>query len=188
METKICNKCHQELPIESFYIKKYPSGKVGRYTECILCRTERAKKFKEEHYEEFLQRKREYYQTHKETLLDGNKRRYRQNLEHSRNIKRKYAEKNRDKILLRHRTNDKNTRIKFLEMYGNRCNCCGETTYEFLTIEHKLGQRGVKHHQKETGIRAYKEAIKEYRPDLYEILCWNCNCAKGRYGYCPHTT
>jgi len=78
----------------------------------------------------------------------------------------------------------KGLRNKFLEMYGNKCACCGETKVEFLTIEHKLGQRGSRH--KEGGPEAYAKALKDYRPDLYEILCYNCNCAKGRYGYCPH--
>ena len=24
-------------------------------------------------------------------------------------------------------------------------------------------------------------------PDGFQILCFNCNCAKGAYGECPHT-
>lgn len=75
-------------------------------------------------------------------------------------------------------------RKEFLNMYGNRCVCCGETTYEFLTLEHKLGQRGKK--KKDTSHKAYCDATRDYNPDTYEILCYNCNCSKGRYGYCPH--
>lgn len=81
---------------------------------------------------------------------------------------------------LQHR---KEVRRLFLKMYGGRCSCCGETKEEFLTIEHKNGQVKGK---KEVGIVAYRLATKEYRPDLYCILCWNCNCSRGRYGYCPH--
>jgi hypothetical protein len=71
----------------------------------------------------------------------------------------------------------------FLEMYGNACSCCGEAIYDFLTIEHKQGQEKL---TRRTGLVAYRDAVKEYRPDLYEVLCWNCNCAKGKLGYCPH--
>lgn len=73
---------------------------------------------------------------------------------------------------------------KFFEMYGNRCACCGEAIIEFLTIEHLAGQVGKK--VKDTGYRAYRQAIKEYRPDLYAVLCLNCNHAIGRFGMCPH--
>jgi len=78
----------------------------------------------------------------------------------------------------------KHIKDTFFEMYGNRCVCCGETNIEFLTIEHKLGQRGVK--KKESSFRAYISATKEYQPDTYEVLCMNCNHAKGKLGYCPH--
>jgi hypothetical protein len=72
----------------------------------------------------------------------------------------------------------------FLEMYGQKCVCCGEGIEPFLTIEHIQGQVGVKH--KEAGWVAYKKAIKEYRPDLYEVRCYNCNLVKSKLGYCPH--
>jgi hypothetical protein len=40
--------------------------------------------------------------------------------------------------------------------------------------------------KKESSHYSYRLAAKEYRPDLYEILCYNCNCSKGKHGYCPH--
>lgn len=77
-----------------------------------------------------------------------------------------------------------NKRSAFLEMYGGKCVCCGESIAEFLTIEHKLGQKGKK---RESAYKAYSNATEDYNPDIYEILCYNCNCAKGKLGYCPHT-
>lgn len=32
----------------------------------------------------------------------------------------------------------------------------------------------------------YKRVIEEGFPDTYRLLCWNCNCAIGIYGECPH--
>jgi hypothetical protein len=72
----------------------------------------------------------------------------------------------------------------FYDMYGRKCMCCGETRAEFLTIEHKQGRDGK--HVGASGTRLLTLCTKEYRPDLYEVLCWNCNCSKGKYGYCPH--
>jgi hypothetical protein len=99
---------------------------------------------------------------------------------------RKDNERNRDRRKETNKILNSYRRKTFLDMYGNKCACCGETIVEFLTIEHKNGQKGLPEHKKKSGGRAYKIAIQEYRPDLYEILCWNCNCARGRYGYCPH--
>lgn len=32
-----------------------------------------------------------------------------------------------------------------------------------------------------------RQKIKEDRyPDSYTVLCFNCNCAKGAFGFCPH--
>ena len=75
-------------------------------------------------------------------------------------------------------------REKFFDMYGRKCVCCGEVIPEFLTIEHINGQKGIKN--KKRGSPAWREAIQEHRPDLYEVLCWNCNLAKGLTGTCPH--
>lgn len=72
---------------------------------------------------------------------------------------------------------------KFLEMYGDVCECCGEDTVEFLSIEHKLGQKGKK---KDTSHKAYRLACLEYQPDIYGILCHNCNQATRHGSACPH--
>jgi len=69
-------------------------------------------------------------------------------------------------------------------MYGEKCSCCGESNEKLLTIEHKLGQAGIK--EKHRGDKAYRDAINNYCPDLYEILCYNCNFGKSHYGVCPH--
>jgi RNA polymerase-binding transcription factor DksA len=97
---------------------------------------------------------------------------------------RKYRKENRAKITKQNLEYHKKIRRKFIEMYGGVCACCGETIYEFLTIEHKQGQRGAA--KKEFAYPAYLKAVREYRPDVYEVLCMNCNHAKSRLGVCPH--
>jgi hypothetical protein len=78
------------------------------------------------------------------------------------------------------------TRKKFIDMYGGVCVCCGESVFEFLTIDHIKGQKGRPANRREGGYKCYKKAVAEYRPDLYRVLCMNCNHVIGRYGYCPH--
>jgi hypothetical protein len=68
--------------------------------------------------------------------------------------------------------------------YGGKCNCCGESNPFFLTIEHKFGR------SKDDDFRSAKmwSYLKRngWPQDKYELLCFNCNCAKNILGYCPH--
>lgn len=76
-------------------------------------------------------------------------------------------------------------RLTILAAYGNKCVCCGEAREEFLTIDHINGD-GADERRRIT-IPLYAWIKKQNFPkDKYRLLCWNCNCSIGRYGYCPH--
>jgi hypothetical protein len=67
------------------------------------------------------------------------------------------------------------------------CSCCGETTLEFLALDHVNGDGAA--HRKEIGRHAlstYRWAKKNEYPSTLQVLCHNCNLAKGFYGQCPH--
>lgn len=144
---------------------------------------ETLKKYAEEHKEQIRLSAKKYRDSHKEKAREYYLTVRRANPEKEREKARKAYQKYKDKKMEYQRKYYKEVKEKFIQMYGGKCVCCGETTFYFLTIEHKLGQIRA---TKETGARAYRKAIQEYRPDLYEILCWNCNCAEGQLGYCPH--
>lgn len=101
---------------------------------------------------------------------------------------------NREKVLRwsRVKTRDYRRRLReqILAAYGGICACCGDDHEEFLTIDHIDGQ-GAKH-RKEMGFgnsstKIYKWLIEQgYPKDNFRLLCYNCNCSRGRYGYCPH--
>ena len=74
-------------------------------------------------------------------------------------------------------------RKAFVKMYGGLCACCGEIEIEFLTLDHIIPR--TSENRQETGSKGYSKALSEYRPDLYQVLCFNCNCAR-RHGVCPH--
>lgn len=68
------------------------------------------------------------------------------------------------------------------------CACCGEHKNEFLTLDHK-GGNGTKHRKRvnrKTGMAFYRWLKQNNYPSGYQVLCWNCNCSKGIFGYCPH--
>lgn len=178
MQNKLCTACHELLPLSDFNVK-YRSPSIRYYSRCKKCTSDAYKEYRHSYA-------KKYYEENRERLINKQKETYYKDIEKSRRAHSKSQKKNRAKNRDRIREYGKQLRIRFLEMYGNKCVCCGEFHLEFLTIEHKLGQKGIVRHRKQTGRTAYSKAIQEYRPDLYEVLCWNCNCAKGRYGYCPH--
>lgn len=68
-----------------------------------------------------------------------------------------------------------------------KCACppCGEDDVKFLTIDHING--GGQAHRKDTHKSVYRWLRKNNYPPGFQLLCWNCNCARAQYnGICPH--
>jgi hypothetical protein len=81
-------------------------------------------------------------------------------------------------------------RMEALRAYGGTvpaCACCGESTVEFLSVDHING--GGRQHRLEVGMRGgefYRWLKNNGYPTGYRVLCHNCNMAMGFYGRCPH--
>lgn len=85
-----------------------------------------------------------------------------------------------------YRTKYKKLKDQVFAAYGGyECKCCGETTPEFLQIDHVnddgaahrrvLGQRGL-----------YQWLFRNGFPKGFQVLCSNCNLGKRFCGVCPH--
>lgn len=80
----------------------------------------------------------------------------------------------------------KEQRINILNAYGHTCACCGESNEAFLQIDH-VNDDGAQHRAQYTSASQLYASIKRAGYPLeYQILCANCNMAKGRAGGCPH--
>lgn len=94
----------------------------------------------------------------------------------------------REQLSVRARAVREQTRTDVLLAYGHRCHCCGESTREFLGVDHIKG--GGNQHRKRTGLtgrRFYAWLKRQGFPrDDFRLLCHNCNFAKGLYHHCPH--
>ncbi len=78
------------------------------------------------------------------------------------------------------------TKLKFISLYGGECTCCGEADPRFLTLDH-IGSDGNEHRKDLACNQIMALAIREYSPSKYQVLCYNCNCAKSTNGgICPH--
>jgi hypothetical protein len=122
--------------------------------------------------------------------------RYKQDKEKIRAAARNHP--NREEIKrkknIRRRQQLRELREEVIAHYGGRCTCCGETTYEFLTLDHVNNdggkQRELLRQMLGRGTQfSYSSANLAKKldyPDYFQILCWNCNCAKAHHGICPH--
>ncbi len=78
-------------------------------------------------------------------------------------------------------------RLAVLDAYGGCCACCGESTSEFLTIDH-IANDGFAHRKRVGGgYSMYLWLKRNQFPEGVQVLCHNCNMAKGFYGSCPHS-
>ncbi len=79
-------------------------------------------------------------------------------------------------------------RSLILAHYGYQCQCCGEREEEFLELDHVDG--GGTSERRRRGIKAGDQFYRYIRragfPKRFQVLCSNCNRAKGRLGVCPH--
>ena len=91
-------------------------------------------------------------------------------------------------LSLRGKRRARKLRLKIVSVYGGKCVCCGEDEPYFLTIDHING--GGKVHRIKTGRgnRFYKWLEHNNFPtDGFQLMCMNCNKAKGTHNICPHS-
>lgn len=93
-----------------------------------------------------------------------------------------YAEIKEERRLYRQRL-----RREVIEFYGGKCVCCGETTFEFLTLDH-IANDGAEHRRNVKTRDITQWARSHNYPTGLQVMCMNCNCAKSWYGECPHKT
>lgn len=104
-----------------------------------------------------------------------------------------YKKKNPDRIK---ELNNESQKRRFLieklaaiSAYGGSCTCCFESDPHFLTLEHKNGvpdEHRLPSGKRVTALAMLRKIRKAGYPDEFTILCWNCNCARAYFGFCPH--
>lgn len=103
-----------------------------------------------------------------------------------------YSKDNRqgrkDRIRLYERRRRYNLKLDIIEGYGSKCSCCGESTIEFLSIDHVKGIGRAARIKEGSSYKLYR-LLKEkgYPKEDHRLLCFNCNLSMGFFGYCPHT-
>ena len=167
-----CKICEEEVQKTGRNQKYCPNCRKikTRENEMLRMRTYRA-----ENKNDLLKKEQLYRNAHKKQIKERSDR---------------YYAKHKEAISERERKRRSDLRLKILNHYSNgdlKCACCGENHIEFLCIDHITGD-GNKHRREinKHSTDYYRWIIKNDFPNFLQILCHNCNMAKGFYGYCPH--
>jgi len=134
------------------------------------------------HREQVNAQRREYYKT---------ERGFEKAMEYIRNYNKRHIDDHRNYQKLWMRLYRQKIKHEVLLHYSNgelKCACCGESNYFFMTIDHIMGRGKTDREagQKRSGWRLCVNLKMRGYPDGYQVLCYNCNLAKGHYGSCPH--
>jgi hypothetical protein len=142
------------------------------------------REYRPEYYKKNPEKAEEKNNSNREYMRD----RYKKNPEKIKASVKKYYLANVEKVKIRQKLYWQELRKKIIDFYSdhtNRCACCGESHFEFLTIDHINGG-GAKHRREIKSGVIYGWLLKNNFPVGFRVLCCNCNSSHGRYGYCPH--
>ena len=157
----------------------------------VFNRREYQNKYQQEHVKEMREYRRKYREKHREELNAHGREKYYKHLEYQRQRSRDKYRRFRERWLAYSRNRRAVTK-KFAVAYytdgRNCCACCGENEIKFMTLDH-INNNGAEHRKSlPRGTRMIEWVVENYFPDGFQILCFNCNCAKGSFGECPHQT
>lgn len=122
-----------------------------------------------------------------------NRRRNPEEAQKQRDAQKLWRQINKDAEKLRHKKSGHGIKVEVINHYGGRCACCGESGVPFLSIDHKFGN-GAEHRRDNSGGARrtgsgqpfYYWIKRNNFPDFLQVLCHNCNVAKGTGEMCPH--
>lgn len=132
---------------------------------------------------------RRYHVKNRDKIISRVQKWYWDNREERLAYGKKWRLENADKMVLYRKRSVDKLRMETFNAYGGPiCRCCGVDIMQFLSIDHIDGG-GADHRRSinnRSGKSFYSWLRKNNYPHGYQVLCMNCNFAKGMYGSCPH--
>jgi hypothetical protein len=173
MDTKTCPRCREDKPLAEFGFRSKPPYQANKW--CKDCCSNRSARFYRmqtpEQKEDRKAIQARYREGHREKINADEKVRRDSNPERER---------------VRQVTWKRGLREQMIAAYGGACSCCGETRYEFLTLDHVNGGGHKDRKTRSTDSLLCYLRDQGWPKSDYTVLCWNCNASKGVYGFCPH--
>ena len=180
---KFCSRCEVTKPLSAFF--RHVSAPDGVQYICKACQVARRQEYKK------AKRDGTWVDGRKLRALDADER-------HRRILARREARqasgaatiyvhgyylRHKAALIAAAKRRGREVRRRGILEYGGRCSCCGETEVKFLTLEHIDGRKGDSRPRRN---QWWELKRLGWPRDGFTVLCWNCNCAKGVYGICPH--
>ena len=175
---RYCTGCKKKLPASKFY-----STDKRKRTRCKTCKRKKVKEYND-------RIKKEQRCFHCRQPLDESDKRLCIKCK-ARNRVRYHENGDRNRAAGKKRRRD--LKLEVFKAYGgSECACCEEWRTQFLTIDHTDGN-GAKHRRSlpkkyggKAGSHFYRWLRDQGYPKGYQVLCFNCNFAKGHFEECPH--
>jgi hypothetical protein len=190
MKTKLCTKCHKSRGIVLFV--KDSTKPDGYYSSCKDCYRTRIGA-KKRMVREKIRRNGEVLRwcgrckQYKQKIQFYPNRAYKDGI-HVQCKRCSIKDASTEAALIGQRGRGQRERMEALMAYSGKvpkCACCGEKENKFLSIDHING--GGSKHRKSIGHGHFFRWLKVNNfPKGFQVLCHNCNLAKGFYGKCPH--
>ena len=182
--------------------EKYRKPANARYPRYAEKAKARANKRYSEKKDEILAGWKEDRKKNPKKWFEISKRYRERNPEHVKDLRRqnyaKHKEKNRPRANKKVLERYAKRKLQVYTHYSNgipKCACCGIMKIEFLTMDHIMPKSEMEKEPKmiKMGFKATRKAaqlnlwlVTNNFPKGFQILCWNCNFAKGMLGKCPH--
>lgn len=181
---KVCRKCGRQKHETEFVVNK--RSRFGRTNECKVCRLAYLREWGSHPHSKELRHAR-HRRVLEKLRAEGGERLEKHLARRRQATKRRMHNSEVDKAgrARRKRRFYQKLSLVAIQRYGGRCECCGESTPEFLTLDHINGD-GHKDKRTQKGDWHVHVARGPLRDDL-RVLCYNCNCGRERNdGICPH--
>jgi hypothetical protein len=185
---RLCKKCNIVKPDTEFNCNG-----TWKISVCKACTKIRADIYVAKNREKVAERRRLYRLKNKDSISQYMRGYHERRYEI---VKDKYSDREsyfkdiyskRDKMKIKDLK--RHLRKTVITGYGDKCICCGESSHQFLALDH-VNSDGA--HMRKTkihpasGNQFYQWIIKNNFPSFLQLLCHNCNFAKHFYGGCPH--
>lgn len=183
---KKCSKCEVEKDESEFYLNKRTQRLVA---QCLVCDRAAKKAYREANKDKIAVAQREWQKANPQRLRDAHDRWKARNPGKAAERAKVWYSANKEKARVRDRAAMKALKDMVYAAYGGYvCRCCGETTEQFLSIDH-VNNDGANHRKDVERRKLYHWLRDNNFPDGFQVLCMNCNFGKARNnGICPHQT
>jgi len=172
---KTCSKCKKSLPLTPKYFTRGGVQTDGYSCYCKQCIKTYTKIWRLKNPSK---------------VKDMDKKAYQKNSNKSKEKSKRWRLLNKERnneLQLISRNRLKEDTFNYYSGNNPVCICCGEQHFKFLTLDHIDAHKNGNHTDKpRSGFKLYRWLRSHNFPSGFQILCYNCNLAKGHYGVCPH--